>query len=221
MGLQDRDDYREHDRRAAANPTRTTRAGAERASYRRVLLICLVITASVFAAMRYAAPPETVARRAAGPSTSPSKASSSLPRSAGPTPSSRADPASRPDDASRSAAGSPSSPPIYRCANSYGATPCANGRRVDAPAASGFDSRPSEALALLVAEGRATDEGGPSTVVTTRTTAGNGTADACRSWAATIDGLDRRARQPQSAGTQDWLREQRRHARDQQATLHC
>ncbi len=51
------------------------------------------------------------------------------------------------------------SPPIYRCGRTYGTVPCAGGRVVAEPAASGFDSRPSEQLSRLVARGPLDDGG--------------------------------------------------------------
>jgi hypothetical protein len=107
---------------------------------------------------------------------------------------------------------------IYRCGNSYSRSPCADGRVVEGPAASGFDSRPSPQLARLVAEGRTPDTG-PAAASTQTIATHNG--GPCASLAAQIEWIDRAARQPLTKPQQDSLRAQRQAARDQQARLHC
>ena len=119
----------------------------------------------------------------------------------------------------------PDTAPIYRCGAEYRHAPCAGGRAIDGPAASGFDSRPSERLARLVAEGRTADGNTVTTVVRNGTevssAAGVDRFAMCQALAAEIAGIDAETRQPRSASRQDQLRAQRRMVRDRQARLHC
>jgi hypothetical protein len=115
--------------------------------------------------------------------------------------------------------------PIYRCGSSYGQTACAGGSVVAAPAASGFDSRPSARLAEMVAAGRTPDSATGTTVYRTAVVE-NGVATAdraaqCRALSAEIEAIDRAARRPQTRYEQDRLRAQRQAARDRQVQLHC
>ena len=112
--------------------------------------------------------------------------------------------------------------PIYRCGNTYGMNPCANGRAVDGPAASGFDSRPSQAMAALVARGRTNAttisdaNGSTTTTVTTSSSSGE-----CDGLSGELLHIDVDARQPHPMPYLDRLRARRQQVRDRQAALHC
>ncbi len=223
MGIEDRDYYREQYRRNAAPlgadarrfpPRRTTRF--------RIVLVWLLVGLAAFPAIeRWASlrgeAGQAPSRRAV-PGTTPRAAESIRPTAQ--TPASMAGRVSAPplDDASPARA----APSIYRCGNAYGIAPCPNGRAVEGPAASGFDSRPSPKLAALVAAGRTNEEtttfvDGSTTTAVTRSSSGS----ECAFLAGRLLGIDADARQPHPPAYLDWLRTQRQLLRDRQASLHC
>ena len=115
--------------------------------------------------------------------------------------------------------------PIYRCragsATSYSNQPCPDGTLVRDDDASGFDSRPSERLASLVAAGRRDDAApvAPSPSVAMPATAA-GTSD-CSVMRRQIRDIDETARLPLSSVQQDALRANRQDIRTSMARLHC
>ncbi len=217
MGIE----HRDHSRERHHNVT-SIRRQSPAWSTARISLVWGLVGVVLFAGIRFASRREAVEMPAP-----PRVAAAPTPHQAPvkPTQAALATPASP----RRGADVSSSNPtPIYRCGNAYGAAPCANGRAIDGPAAAGFDSRPSVALANLVAQGRTPDVGTVTTVASTVTKVENGIAPddgsrlaTCRLLAGEIDGIDRAARQPQSIPRQDVLRTRRRIARDRQASLHC
>ena len=218
MGIQDRDYYREQYRNVSS-PRRP-----KPPSTGRLALFWIAVLAITFAVIRFAptiwprapavAPPPVSQPSVQQPSVPAPQALSTLPTA----------PRAVPYDGGRPTA-PPATEQIYRCGSRYGHEPCAGGRAIDGPAATGFDSRPSERLARLIAEGRAA--GGDSVTTSTTTIVRNGAVDgadrigACRALATEIADIDREARQPLSARRQDWLRARRADVRDQQVALHC
>ena len=204
MGIQDRDYYR---------VSASSRARARGPSTARIALFWTVLGAILFAAFRFGPtlmPHTTVVAPVTVPLTQRTTVVSS------PKPAPFAVPLPPPSPtAERSDA------PIYRCGNAYGREPCSDSRVVAPPAATGFDSRPSERLARLVADGRETVTTVSTSHSSIQTATVFGRTDSCGSLAADIAAIDADARNPRSAPHQDLLRERRRAARDRQASLHC
>ncbi len=218
MGIQDRDYYRAQYRNVSSLDR-----GRKPPSTGRLALFWIAVLAIAFAAFRFVPMIWPRAPAALPPPVAP------LPMQTAQQPSPTPPGAARTVPLEGSRAASPGAAPIYRCGNRYSDEPCAGGRPIDGAVASGFDSRPSEPLARLVAEGRSADGDSVTTTGRTVTTVVNNgsvvvAADRfgeCPVLANEIARIDRDARQPQHARTQDWLRERRRHARDRQAQLHC
>jgi hypothetical protein len=210
MSLDDRDYYREHLRLVSNSDVRRARWS----SGRMVVVWILLLTAAFFIASRFMR--ERASMSLPLRSTAPVSAARDVPAPARPGVSTATVPALPPVVQRGQVA-----EPIYRCGNSYGLSPCAAGHIVDAPAASGFDSRPSPQLARLVAEGRMPDVTTSSTFTQTVVTQNGVAVGACPTLAADIDSIDRVARRPQSKPDQDRLRARRQATRDQQARLHC
>ena len=216
MGIHDRDYYQDQYRNASS-----LHRGRKPLSSGRLALFWIAVLAITFAAFQLVpmigprAP--AVSSSPVSPAPVPAAPSSSTPLAA-----------ARPAPVEGSRAAPAGAAPIYRCGNRYGHEPCAGGRAIDGSVASGFDSRPSERLARLVAEGRSADSETVTTTSRTVTTlVNNGSVVAakrfseCQALAEEIVAIDRDARQPQSARRQDWLRDRRKQARDRQAQLHC
>ena len=117
---------------------------------------------------------------------------------------------------------------IVRCGSSYGTTPCTNGRTVENPAATGFDTTRSSRLAVLMEEGRIPGESTNITSFSTTTTVNgattmcqSSTGSECTDFASRLIGIDSDARRPHPLPYQDWLSAQRQQVRDLQAAVHC
>jgi hypothetical protein len=114
------------------------------------------------------------------------------------------------------------STPIYRCKSGsrtiYTQEPCENGRIVvTSSAVDGYDSKPSERMERLVADGR--PQGTPTTptyVVRPRPSSGD-----CALLAQQVLDLDAWALQPHSRPTLDEIRQRRQDVRTSMARLHC
>ena len=112
---------------------------------------------------------------------------------------------------------------IYRCkgrsGTRYSNEPCAGGTVVDeSSAVSGYDTRPSDRLARLVAEGRGVDA--PSQPVYRATPRSDESGD-CAAMRRQILDLDATMRQPNDARRLDELRATRQDVRTGMARLHC
>lgn len=219
MGIQDRDYYREHYRNVVR-----VRPKPFLASSMGIAIIWVTVIAVLFMGFHFFLRKPPVAQTA--PSRQPA---SSLPPAAPGSAVTAPRQAPPPTMVSPTIAPQVSSAvPIYRCGNAYSNTPCPGGRQVAAPAASGFDSRPSESLANLVARGRSPETNTTTTSTNTITTVENGVvrsngsaAAQCPVLASSIEVIDRAARQPRAMPEQDRLRTERQRLRDRQAELHC
>jgi hypothetical protein len=114
---------------------------------------------------------------------------------------------------------------IYRCrakaGTSYSNEPCPGGSIVDgASAVIGYDSRPSERLSRLVAEGRATADEPQVPVYRTRVPSSPETHD-CAQMRRQIRDIDAMALRPQDLRSLDELRSTRQDIRTSMARLHC
>ena len=207
VGIEDRDYYRERYRNVVAHPKRGS-------STLTIVFVWLAVVAGLFFGFRTFMKPSPPAPSVVRSAPAPTAASTPTTESA--RQSQRAVEAT---EAPQLTAQSSSASTIYRCGSSYGNAPCANGRTVEGPAASGFDSRPSDKLALLVEQGRTAQDAGPGTTTTTTTTTIVG--NACPYLAQLLNSIDQAARQPQSLQKQDRLRAERQRVRDQQARAHC
>lgn len=230
MGVQDRDWWRErgpNEARKATYDPREFRGDAPISPVRgstptwRALVIWLLIGLVTFGAMRYLTQREPTAATPRAKSTGvPSKPAAA---DTGDASTRRAREPSSPIAATTFPAPAPASKgqvPIYRCGNQYTHVACAEGRQVDIAVTSGFDSQPSEGLARLVAESRASDPDTSTHNVTT-TTHVNGEAAACTSLRASIEAIDRAAIRATSIVEQDRLRASRYRLRNQQIAMRC
>lgn len=210
MGIADRDYYRDHLRDLRRGRSARRRSGALRIALIWIaLLAALIVGFQWWSRTQSARVPPSGSRASQTESTRtgpPNGAGAQLP----PSPPIAVQPATPPTTS------------IYRCGNAYSTVACAGGHIVAPPAASGFDSRPSEQLSQLDAQGRAANLGSsnaPQTVTTTmNVAASNGS---CAQLAADIEAIDRAARSPLPMSVQDRLRAQRRNDRDQQLRQHC
>lgn len=119
---------------------------------------------------------------------------------------------------------SPSSP-IYRCRSGkrtiYTQEPCENGRVVvTSSAVDGYDSKPSDRLERLVADGRETTAS-PSPPVVASTLANGSTGAQCANLAQQVAVLDADARRPNDLRTLDTIRRNRQDVRTRMARLGC
>jgi hypothetical protein len=89
-------------------------------------------------------------------------------------------------------------------------------RMVTVPSGLSFKAQVAEAKRLVPRE-----RVGPPAVVNRATRVPDPKARQCKALSEKIRQLDAKARQPQSGHMQDWLREQRQAARDEQFVLHC
>jgi hypothetical protein len=85
----------------------------------------------------------------------------------------------------------------------------------------GIVSPPKADLLMLMAQRKAAEgqHGGRQSVVTMGTP--QSATEECGLLDQHVQYLDSKARQPQSATTQDWIRQERSKARDRQVALHC
>ena len=119
----------------------------------------------------------------------------------------------------------PAPPAIYRCRSkggtSYSNEPCPGGSIVDeANAVTGYDSRPSDRLARLVAEGRAAADS-PRTPVYRTSDAPIAETRDCATMRRQIRDLDAAALRPQDAKSLDDLRAVRQDIRSSMARQRC
>ena len=114
---------------------------------------------------------------------------------------------------------------IYRCRSksgtSYSNEPCPGGSIVDeASAVSGYDSRPSERMARLVAEGRATSDAPQAPVYRVPVPRAAETRE-CASMQRQIRDIDAALLRPQDPKSLDDLRAVRQDIRTSMARQHC
>ncbi len=117
-----------------------------------------------------------------------------------------------------------SPPTIYRCRSkgttTYSNEPCPGGSVVnESSAVIGYDTRPSDRMARLVAEGRVADVPQPPVYRTLAPTASS-TPD-CNSMRRQIRDIDAQALRPNDFKTLDDLRAVRQDIRTSMARLHC
>jgi hypothetical protein len=117
-------------------------------------------------------------------------------------------------------------PPIYRCQSggrtSYSNEPCPGSAIVQGSAVEGFDTRPSERLARLVAAGRAdVDPASDSTARAGAPTVTPAVSVECANMRRQIVDLDRFLRQPNAIPVLDDARQRRQDIRTSMARLHC
>lgn len=115
--------------------------------------------------------------------------------------------------------------PIYRCgsrgATVYSDEPCAGATVVDgAGAVAGYDSRPSDRLARLVAEGRAADAGSPPAAVRSRASPVRESVE-CATLRQQIVDLDAATLRPIPRETLDEMRRIRQDIRTSMARSRC
>ena len=114
---------------------------------------------------------------------------------------------------------------IYRCRSkggtSYSNEPCTGGSVVDeASAVTGYDSRPSERLGRLVAEGRVTADAPQAPVYRARVPSATETRD-CETMRRQVRDIDAQMLQPQDPRSLDYWRGIRQDVRTSMARLHC
>lgn len=213
MGIQDRDYYGDQYRKVSSLRPK----GRGPSALKLAAFWVVVVIAGFLIAKRWWLPatpptPPAMQRQQANSAVAAVTAAVPGPRPNVPSP---VLPGSSPMPSSQAAA------PIYRCGEHYGNSPCPGGRTIEGPAATGFDSRPSEKLARLVADGRNVSSTTTTTFSETTTNRTSSTSYACPGLAQEILAIDSAARRPLDAYAQDRLTARRRQVRDRQSALHC
>lgn len=106
----------------------------------------------------------------------------------------------------------------------YSDTKCPEGARTETVVlhdSGGIISPPKADLLMLMAQRKAAEGQNAGRQGVLAMGAPQSASEECALLDQHVQYLDSKARQPQSAGTQDWIRQERSKARDRQVALHC
>ncbi|MEC4723761.1 hypothetical protein RY831_32065 [Noviherbaspirillum sp. CPCC 100848] len=106
----------------------------------------------------------------------------------------------------------------------YSDTECPKGSRTETVVlhdSGGITNPPKADLLMLMAQRKAAEREDTGRQAVLTMGAPQSTSEECVLLDQHIQYLDSKVRQPQSAATQDWIRQERSKARDRQVALHC